>query len=409
MDLQTLYAVTGATASMIGLAQLAAYATGRFERWPLWWGASNMLIGISNCGIALLGRHPDAVLLAVANVAMTAGCVLLVIGVRIFAGRPPHRWTVFAAILGGAVAVWFHPPAAFVPRVAGLSLIFAVFDCAVAYEAGRLAREDNLRSGWIMMVLFGTSAAFYVGRSILLAAGVFGRATLFGAGSGNHAALGVVATGLLMLRGMILLLLAAERNHLRLAALAFHDPLTGALTRSGLRRAMEALLAGRRKGASWVSILLVDVDHFKRINDVYGHEAGDDLIRTAVKAMHAVAPGNGLVARWGGDEFLLMLPGMSAAQALRVAEALREAFATLTIASSSSACTTLSIGVAEGCLAQSSLSTLLREADEALYAVKRNGRDGIRAADGAVPTATSGYAHARTQFRLPGVKATATA
>jgi diguanylate cyclase (GGDEF)-like protein len=122
---------------------------------------------------------------------------------------------------------------------------------------------------------------------------------------------------------------------------------------------------------------MLDIDHFKSINDQYGHPAGDAVLRALVQTCKAGLRAVDTVARWGGEEFLLVLPGTGAAAAMSVAERLRSDIAAIRVAVPGGALVSLtaSIGVAER--ADVGQNELLRRADMALYAAKTGGRNRV--------------------------------
>ncbi len=155
-----------------------------------------------------------------------------------------------------------------------------------------------------------------------------------------------------------------------------HDALTGlANRRLGLARLSELIAADQP-----LSIALVDVDHFKRVNDAFGHEAGDQALTAVAHALRDPLGGTELVARWGGEEFLLIWPQTDLAAAIEFAQALRLAVpAQAPTLAGRTLRTTVSLGLAQRRDGES-VSQLLRRADAALYAAKDAGRDRVMAA-----------------------------
>src|SRR5690606_3697166 len=131
---------------------------------------------------------------------------------------------------------------------------------------------------------------------------------------------------------------------------AERDPLTGLHNRRFLDDALERELAGCTQSGVPLTLVLIDIDRFKRINDTYGHPAGDEMIRRLADLLRERVRDDGLIAcRYGGEEFLMMLPGTPVAEALDMAEELRATFESLEVVSAGQTMrTTLSIGVA-GC------------------------------------------------------------
>jgi diguanylate cyclase (GGDEF)-like protein len=151
---------------------------------------------------------------------------------------------------------------------------------------------------------------------------------------------------------------------------------TDPLTRAYNRRHLETLLggAGHQKGRRWAdaSLLLIDIDHFKPINDELGHEAGDEALRRMVQLLRARVRSSDLLFRMGGEEFLLLLPETREEDALIVAENLRHAVAESTLVGDRTV--TVSVGVA-GARAGESPEIWIQAADRALYTAKRQGRN----------------------------------
>lgn len=140
------------------------------------------------------------------------------------------------------------------------------------------------------------------------------------------------------------------------------DALTGLPNRRGAQRhLLEALSASRRGGA--LSLAIVDLDHFKQVNDELGHAAGDDLLRRAASSWTALLPPSALLGRWGGDEFVLLSP-LDPHRTAALVGALRAALPT------GRSCTAGVTGIATG----DDLDAALGRADQALYTAKRDGR-----------------------------------
>ena len=160
----------------------------------------------------------------------------------------------------------------------------------------------------------------------------------------------------------------------RLVTQAITDPLTGAFNRRYMEtRLAEALENARRRPAP-VSLLIVDIDHFKRVNDEHGHEAGDTVLKGLVAVMRKRARAVDLVFRMGGEEFVVLLPDTTEEQAFTLAEDLRLAIAQAPLLGSR--VVTVSIGVGRA-RPEDSVESWLKETDAALYAAKEAGRNRV--------------------------------
>ncbi|SEK29683.1 diguanylate cyclase (GGDEF) domain-containing protein [Bosea lupini] len=378
LDLRTIYLAGALTCVILGLVQLSAYATGRFERWPLWWGLSNILIGLGLIGVGLRGIIPDIVSIPLANTVSWIGYLLILFGVRSFAGRPARLPLYLLAVAAAALPLFlWNEPDGFVKRVVLVAVLVMACDMLLVREGLLLWRRERLASGAILAALFAPTVVLFAIRGYLAAIGQLGT-ELFPANDANQ---WVAATGtaFLLLRGSALLLLAAERNRNTLVAIAQHDPLTGAMNRSGLERAMARIAtdAGKRPGR--LTLLLIDIDHFKSLNDTHGHAAGDRILQLFAEAARSELRASDVLARHGGDEFVALLPHMSTRDAVRVANRIRSAFGrALADRDGVTLQPTLSIGVAEGNAASNELEALLEQADKALYRSKRLGRDRVQ-------------------------------
>jgi len=165
-----------------------------------------------------------------------------------------------------------------------------------------------------------------------------------------------------------------RRQNERLAELVTIDPLTGLYNRRHLLEAMEAQLALAARRGEPLSALLLDVDHFKRFNDDFGHQAGDGVLTRVAEALRSCTRDRDLVARYGGEEFLALLPGCDAGGARALAERVRAAVAGQGWPLRR---VTASLGVATRTAAPWDGRRLIEEADLALYGSKRRGRDRV--------------------------------
>jgi diguanylate cyclase (GGDEF)-like protein len=157
---------------------------------------------------------------------------------------------------------------------------------------------------------------------------------------------------------------------------ATHDGLTGLLNRNSILSRLTEEVGRQEPESRPLSVLMIDIDRFKLVNDTYGHLAGDEVLRQAAARLSAVSRAYDGIGRYGGEEFLVVLPGCDLPAALAQAERLREAVAGLPFAiPNHELCVTCSIGVAsvEGYAPEA----LIRQADEALYQAKTTGRNRV--------------------------------
>jgi len=193
----------------------------------------------------------------------------------------------------------------------------------------------------------------------------------------------LVSCIVMILASMGLVLMTKERTDAQNRTLAMHDELTGLPNRRYSMEVLNRLLAALNRGRQPLSLLMLDIDHFKRINDNHGHLVGDRALKQLAGALRSRLRTQDHAGRLGGEEFLVILPNTSAAGAREVAETLRRSVEQLTsdINEHSPLNMTISIGI---CTLQpkTQLSPLdaIELADQALYRAKQNGRNRVEAA-----------------------------
>jgi two-component system cell cycle response regulator len=162
--------------------------------------------------------------------------------------------------------------------------------------------------------------------------------------------------------------------------LAVTDQLTGLHNRRYMESQLKSLLARSSRGGPPVSVLIADIDHFKRVNDLFGHDAGDDVIREFAARLASNFRPRDLACRYGGEEFVVIMPETNANDANMIAERLRSSIEEAAFFLGSARDTlevTCSVGVAVAQTNELDYETLLKRADEALYVAKRSGRNKV--------------------------------
>ncbi|MEM5373294.1 GGDEF domain-containing protein [Paraburkholderia azotifigens] len=172
-----------------------------------------------------------------------------------------------------------------------------------------------------------------------------------------------------------------QRTNRKLEHLAATDPLTGAANRRHFIERLEAEVARAKSDGAPISLMALDLDNFKWVNDAYGHQVGDTVLQGFVQAcLDAIRPYDG-VARVGGEEFMVLLPRTSLDAALAIGERIRTAIASTTFAGEVGrrVSITVSIGISQFGRDGSTIDALLRAADQRLYHAKRQGRNRVAA------------------------------
>jgi two-component system cell cycle response regulator len=166
-------------------------------------------------------------------------------------------------------------------------------------------------------------------------------------------------------------------NYQRSLALALTDPLTSVYNRRYLMAHLDELMARTAEGHAGPGLLMLDIDYFKRVNDTYGHVAGDAVLREVANRIQRHVRGFDLVARYGGEEFVVVMPDTGLPVATMVAERLRNVMADkpVTFDGAGEIGVTVSIGIAVARDGGDTAAALLQRADKALYGAKASGRN----------------------------------
>lgn len=376
LDVRTLYVATAAVAIALGMVQLLACITLRFPSWVAWWGASNLLVGLGMLLLSQRGVAPDWMSIALSNMFLAVGYGLLLVGVRRFVALPVYwqLYTAIAAIMLGLVTLVWPLASDFRQRAALIAGLACVCDLWISIDAMRAAKRERLLSARVVGGLFGVTSLLFGFRVLTMVADVHGYRSWFPMDSPSLM-MGLMAVMLLPVRNIALVLMATERYRNDWRLRAFRDPLTSVSNRAGVRAAFDAM--GARTAG--MSLLMIDLDHFKNVNDALGHDAGDRVLLGFVAIARACLRYTDVLGRYGGDEFVVLLPETSRAEAQALAERLRHAFVEGMEGTDLRLTPTLSIGISGGEGRAVKLDTLLSDADQGLYLAKREGRNRLRA------------------------------
>ena len=257
--------------------------------------------------------------------------------------------------------------------VQGMLVILALLAVGVASSGG----ENSPALPWLVLPVAIAAARFRP--QVLVVGAAITAAVMFGVSVGADAQAVVddptrLIAALTLLVGITAITSALTEGELVHRDLAVLDPLTGLLNRSSLEsRAFEIEQQARLTGGP-VSIVLLDLDRFKRVNDTHGHDRGDAVLRDVAYEIRKSLRSFELVYRIGGEEFLVLLPGVELSEATEIAERIRNAVAD---ARPGDLDVTVSGGVAAGSGGEISYDELFRAADGALREAKRGGRDRV--------------------------------
>lgn len=173
-------------------------------------------------------------------------------------------------------------------------------------------------------------------------------------------------------------LTATKRLQQELRLMASTDPLTGLLNRRRFLEQAETEFVRSQRYRRDLAVVMLDIDHFKHINDTYGHFAGDQVLTGMARAAQTLLRGTDVMGRWGGEEFVILMPETSLAGAAILAERLRTELATLRVDTTAGPLQfTVSAGIAARSASDANLAATMQRADLALYAAKHEGRDRV--------------------------------
>ncbi len=185
----------------------------------------------------------------------------------------------------------------------------------------------------------------------------------------------------ILLISISMVLMATDKLRSELEHLATHDPLTNALTRRHVNQSIDLELQRCKRNGRSLALLVLDLDNFKQVNDSFGHPAGDQVLIKFVKDVNALLRQGDQLGRFGGEEFVVVLPDTTLEAASLVAERIRTVVAApgslLSSAPGFAPFCTVSIGVTTNSLVTDSVSSMLARADAAMYSAKANGRNRV--------------------------------
>jgi diguanylate cyclase (GGDEF)-like protein len=376
LDTPTLYLVATMVAAMLG-AMLLFF--GGQENIPAlqWWGTA-YLLGAASVALWTLASAALGELLSLAlNAVGFVACGMVWNASRVFHGRKPNLPGLVLGAMAWIAAVMTLAPEASALRMTIGAAIVAIYGALTATELWS-ERRRTLQRRWpavVVPVLHGLVLML----PILLGDLLHPHDSAF---TGSIWVTVFAIELVLYAVGTVFLIfmLVAERTVTAHKTAASMDPLTGMFNRRGFAEATSRVIEREATAGRPATVLIFDIDHFKSINDRFGHPAGDEILKLFAAVVVNTLRITDISGRIGGEEFAALLP-CSLAEAVVAAERVREAFENSGIVDESGPVeTTVSIGVAGG-PAGTELEVLLAAADTALYQAKRGGRNRVEAAE----------------------------
>jgi diguanylate cyclase (GGDEF)-like protein len=388
LDVKTILFMTALMCAAMAVVMYAMHRSFRREVQGLGhWAAGLALMVAAGALFALQGAQAmspsqstlvQSLLLMLANLALVCGIGLSMIGTRAFYGQPPawRLWHAMWMLDLLSMLCWLIIVPNFSLRAAAFSFIVSV--CYIDQLSQVWQRGERHFVSWFFGVLLALQTIAVLTRGV--AALTVGAPTVdLLRNSGLANAYLAVSNFMALLLTVGFLMLATRRLQRVLEKRSTHDPLTEVLNRRGFGEAYTKARARQRRGAGTLALMAIDLDHFKAVNDKYGHVEGDRVLVKVAGVICRTLRENDSVARFGGEEFIVLLPETSLARASQVAERIQAL-----LGQTEQPCCTVSIGIASQAPGDESIDSLLSRADAALYRAKGNGRNRVEIAEAAV-------------------------
>ncbi|KJK16194.1 diguanylate cyclase [Burkholderiaceae bacterium 16] len=377
LDLRSMSAMTGMINIALGIILLAfrrAYPASIKGLLP--WALAPLLCALSTAFYAMDGQWPAVLVALGGNALLLSGCALFYFGSQRFYGVP-CTWKCWLALGIGCLAgiTWFllvHPD--YRIRVLLLTTVLAAICLTHARMTWQHGRGFAPRFMAVVLAFQGLVLMMRAATTLFQDAVNTPRFSPSAIQTTYIAA--YCFASLFVCLG--LLLTVSERLRAEFEYLAQRDDLTGVLNRRAVLHAGSSELKNRRGNGQPLSLLLMDIDHFKRINDQHGHLVGDRVLAHFAQTVGRALRYTDYLGRFGGEEFVVLLPHTGMEAALAMAERVRQAVEQQSAIAGQPACTA-SLGLASIEAGEATLDELLARADSALYRAKADGRNRVEA------------------------------
>jgi diguanylate cyclase (GGDEF)-like protein len=347
------------------------------------WRIGTLLAAGGSILLAVQEYFPPGFILTVGNGCLFMAMALYWRSARRFSGRADTPW-VFAPVVAGAAGIfWF---AGVTPDIRlRVMIATATWLVPLTGAAATLLRSPSSRalaSCRVLAFILLADAAFMLVRAMLFASHVNETTSILNAGNWLNAITPLIVTVLPVIGTTAFLTMCSERIRGQWELAASTDYLTGLPNRRTIHATGEARFNAARRAGQRFAVAIVDIDHFKSINDRFGHEAGDHALKRVAAVLEANCRGPYMVGRQGGEEFVVLLEDASFADAAAAADRLREAVERMDVElNGATHRMTVSIGLGTMSAADEGYEDVLRRADRALYAAKAAGRNRVESGD----------------------------
>jgi diguanylate cyclase (GGDEF)-like protein len=379
LDVNTLFMVTIYVEAILGLLLLFAWAQNTQIYAVAWWGFAHLIRAGSIVLFGMYGTVPDLITIDLANALLFTAFAVTWIGARVFDGRPVEPvYLVTGAVIWLLVCRLPVLTDAVDTRALIASGIITAYTWLTAYEFWR-GRAEQLVSRWPAIFMLFAHGALFLLRTPLVTLLPWSPTNMYG--SVWLTVLSFEALLFTISIAFILLAMAKERTELRHRTAAMVDPLTGIANRRAFLHEAGQMAKRHAANPKPTAVLLIDLDHFKTINDRFGHALGDRVLEMFTDCARQSIRKTDLIGRLGGEEFAAVLYDTTSDRAFAVAERMREGFArTAHDVGGRPVAATASIGLVHCEDVVLDIPELLAQADEALYFAKENGRNRVEVA-----------------------------
>lgn len=379
LDVNTLFMVTIYVEAILGLLLLFAWAQNTQIHAVAWWGFAHLIRAASIVLFGMYGSAPDLITIDLANALLFTAFAVTWTGARVFDGRPVEPvYLVTGAVIWLLVCRLPVLSEAIETRAMIASGIITAYTWLTAHEFWR-GRNEQLVSRWPAIFMLFAHGALFLLRTPLVMLLPWSPTNMYG--SVWLTVLSFEALLFTISIAFILLAMAKERTELRHRTAAMVDPLTGIANRRAFLH--DAGLMAKRHAANPrpTAVLLIDLDHFKSINDRFGHALGDRVLEMFTASARQSIRATDLIGRLGGEEFAALLYDTTLEKAVAAAERMRDNFARIAQdVGGRPVCSTVSIGLVHCVDPILDVPELLAQADQALYFAKENGRNRVEVA-----------------------------
>ena len=381
LDSYTLLVACCGLLILLGFAFVFVWLRDRRSVWLMWWGVPIIFTGAALTFYLRTGWQDDFVAVTFGNAARITAVGCLWYGIRLFEGRRPPWGTVTLVSAAWVGLCFLYPP--FVESLTGriviVSLIMSSLLALAAYELWG-EHDDGLRSRLPLQLVFASAAFLMFVRALIAGIAPFpvGATVLDPTWLAIFSSL---AIGHILFAAIFFLTMTMERREAEQRNFALSDPLTSLLNRRAFGDFAQRMARRRTGLRDPMALLVLDLDHFKQVNDQHGHEVGDRMLKAFADASEDSVRPTDQLFRMGGEEFCFVLPSTNIDDAILIAERVRRRFEGVAIETATgAAATTVSIGIAATSFAVD-VETLLAAADAAVYEAKARGRNRVVVAE----------------------------